>query len=78
MNTVLKYFCYPIHLSLLLTKKMKDAELRAYLLIFLWLILLLILTIINCHSGAIGIIYLIYALHLYDKTNYIKINSDVN
>lgn len=70
MNKFLKYFCYPIHLSLILSRPIKDAEIRACVISLSFIVFLLILSIFNGHLGAAGIIYFIITLHLYDGVFY--------
>lgn len=70
MNKFLKYFCYPIHLSLILSKPIKDTELRACVIALSFILFLLILTITNNLLGIVGTIYFLYSLYLYDGVFY--------
>jgi len=72
MNKFLKYFCYPIHLSLVLSKHIKDAEIRACVISLSVIVFLLILSIFNSYLGVAGILYFLYSLYLYDGVFYEK------
>jgi hypothetical protein len=74
MNKFLKYFCYPIHLSLILSRPIKDAVIRAHGITLSWLFLLLLITIANSLMGVLFILYFLYSLHLYDGVFYEKEN----
>lgn len=71
MNKFVKYFCYPLHFLLYLTRNIERYEIKTILVLSLWFIPTLLVTVfVNNSFGMASFIYLFISLRLYNPSNY--------